>query len=141
MVESGTKPTSKADMIAAFPEAPPAIQGEPELKDFLIVLRQLMDCSQMHEYSPSNWNMLFICLPEAQYEQHKNEAYPAQVVDDLVDIHNYINSTDAAHRSMIWHNFCCQKKWSSNAAMMISSLIDRFLTLLQPVFTERYKLI
>ena len=72
MVESGTRMTSKADMIAAFPEAPPAIQGEPELKDFLIILRHLMDCSQTHIYSPSNCNMLFICLPEAQYVQHTN---------------------------------------------------------------------
>ena len=43
MVESSARKTSKADMIAASPEALPTIQGEPELKDFLIILRHLMD--------------------------------------------------------------------------------------------------
>ena len=89
MVEAGTRQTSKADMIAAFPEAPPAIQGEPELKGFPIILRHLMDCSQTHIYSPSNCNMLFICLPAAQYAHHTNKTYPITVVDPG-DIPNYL---------------------------------------------------
>ena len=100
MMESGTRMTSKADMIAAFPEAPPAIQSEPELEDFLIILRHLMDWFQTHIYSPSNCNMLFICLSEAQYAQHTNEAYPVEVVDPG-DIPNYLGAQDASQRAMI----------------------------------------
>ena len=99
-----------------------------------------MDCSQTHQYSPSNCNMLFTCLPEAQYVQHTNETYPTQVVD-LGDIPNYLGAQDAGQRAMIWHNYCCQKKWSIDAAMMNSNLIDRFLSLLQMASTEEYKLI
>ena len=101
MVESGTRMTSKADMIAAFPEAPPAIPGKPELKDFLIILCHLMHCSQTHKYSPSNCNMLFICIPKAQYVQHTNEAYPTQVVNPG-GIPNYLGAQDAGQRDMIW---------------------------------------
>ena len=100
MVESGARQISKADMIAAFPKAPPAIQGRPALKNFLILLRHLMDCSQTHEYSPSNCNMLFICPPEAQYIQHTNESYHVLVINTK-DIPNYMGSYNAGHRAMV----------------------------------------
>ena len=79
-----------------------------------------MDCSQTHEYAPSNCNMMFIYLPEAQYVQHTNETYPTQVIDPG-DIPNYMGVQQCHHDEFEYH--------------------QPILSLLQPVFIEEYKLI
>ena len=98
-----------------------------------------MDCSQLHEYSLSDRNMLFICLPAAQYVQHTNIAYPINVLDPD-NIPNHLGAQDTSQRAMLWHNYCSQKKWYNNTVTMNSSPIDRFLTLMKPTFREEYKL-
>ena len=52
---------------------------------------------------------------------------------------NYLGAQDEGQRAIIWHNYCCQKKWYNDAATINSSLIDRFLTLMKLTFTEEYK--
>ena len=70
-------------------------------------------------------SMLFICLSAAQYAQHTNKAYLIMVADPG-DIPNYLGVQDAGHRTMLGHNFCCQKKWFNDEATMNLSLIDHF---------------
>ena len=132
MSETGNQHTTKVDMMFTFPDTPSSIQGEPTLRDFLALIQYLMDCLQSHEYSPSDLNMLLICLPQQQYAHHTNTAYPVAVGNP---------ADDSGQRAMIWHTFSCQKKWFNDTATMNSSLIDRSLTLLKNTFTEEYKLI
>ena len=75
-MSSDQKPTTKADMMAAFPEPPAKIQGEPTLRELLRVLDHLMTCSQMHNYDLSTCNLLYIFIPEILYAKYTNEAYP-----------------------------------------------------------------
>ena len=84
--------------------------------------------------------MLFVCLPAEQYAMHTNTAYPARVPNPG-DIPNYEGVTDPGEKAMIWHRFCILRKYYMDTQTMDSSLIDRFLTLLQSTYTDEYKLI
>ena len=83
--------------------------------------------------------MLFVCLPEQQYVQHTNTAYPV-AVRNPDGMPNYLGVVDPDQKAMIWHHYFCQKKWYNDTAMMNSSLIDRFPTLPKSTFTAEYKL-
>ena len=92
MSDTGNQPTNKADMIANFSNAPSSIQGEPTLMDFLVLIQHLMDCSQSHEYSPSDLSLLFVSLPQQHYAYHMNTAYriaianPGNLLNYLLEI-------------------------------------------------------
>ena len=75
MSEIGTQKITKADMIASFSDVPLAIQGEPELKDFLVVLRHLMDCSQ----TQSTHHQIVTCYFFAS-QLHNMHSIPTKLV-------------------------------------------------------------
>jgi hypothetical protein len=74
------KHTSKADMIAAFPEIVEMIQGEPTMRDFLRVLQHLMVCAESHDYSNSKLNFLHVCLDANLYGLYTTDPYPRTYV-------------------------------------------------------------
>ena len=72
------KHTTKADMIAAFPEIVDTIQGEPTVRNFLRVLQHLMVCVESHDYSNNKLNFLHlhVCLDKDLYVVHTTDPYP-----------------------------------------------------------------
>jgi len=72
------KPTKKAEMLAAFPEVPPLITGEPTIGELIYILQYLMACTQSHQSYLSLLNALYMCFPEMLYHHcnDANEAYP-----------------------------------------------------------------
>ena len=70
------KHTTKADMIAAFPEIVEIIQGEPTMRNFLRILQHLMVCVESHDYSNSKLNFLHVCLDANLYGLHTTDPYP-----------------------------------------------------------------
>ena len=80
-MSSAYKPTSKAEMLAAFPPSVPAIVGQPSLKEMIRLLMHLITCSQLHHVEYGNGlNLLHICLPAHLYENFvadpANQPYP-----------------------------------------------------------------
>ena len=67
--------TLKADMLAAFPEAPPKIIGIPNLREMIRVMYHMMACSQSHASaaSPLALGLLFVCLPIILAQEHAFE--------------------------------------------------------------------
>jgi len=72
------KPTNKAEMLAAFPAAPPAISGKPTIGELVQILQHLMACAQSHQIVISRLNLLYVCIPEQLYHHNNNtnEPYP-----------------------------------------------------------------
>jgi len=77
-------PTSIADMGAVFPDRPEMIKNEPTLLELLHILQYPMDCSQTHETSISDCNLLFICIPPELYVTYTNMTYPLNPMDPSV---------------------------------------------------------
>ena len=69
------KHTTKADMIAAFPEIVRTIQGGPIMCNFLRILQYLMVCAESHDYSNSKLNFLHVCLDANLYGLHTTDPY------------------------------------------------------------------
>ncbi len=62
------KPQTKTEMLAAFPDSPASIVGEPTMKELIRVLQHLINASQSHQSEANNGlNLLHICLPEELY--------------------------------------------------------------------------
>ena len=81
MSSSVLKPTSKADMAAAFPEKVPIIQGEPTMQELIQVLFHLVKCEQSHVTEGNNaLNLLHKALPTNLYRHYlsdpENQVYP-----------------------------------------------------------------
>ena len=72
------KPTNKANMLAAFPEAPPPITGEPAIGELVSILQHLMACAQSHQSDLSLLNIIYVCIYETLYHHcnNANGAYP-----------------------------------------------------------------
>ena len=103
-MSSAYKPTSKAEMLAAFPESVPAIVGQPTLKEMIRILIHLISCSQSHhvEYG-SGLNLLHICLPAALYAffvtNPAHQQYPARAADP-----GDTPAHDPQGNAMVWSN-------------------------------------
>jgi len=76
------KPTDKAEMLEAFPAAPPAILGKPTIRELVRILQHLMACKQSHQSDISCLNLLSVCIPEQLYHHYNetNEPYPTNQV-------------------------------------------------------------
>jgi len=77
------KPTGKAEMLAAYPESPPPISGEPTIVELVLILKHLMACAQSHQSNIFCINLLYVCIPETLYHHYNdnNEAYPTDPTD------------------------------------------------------------
>ena len=71
------KPTNRAEMLAAFPEAPPSILGEPTIGELIHILQHLMACAQSYQSDISRLNLLYVYILERLYHHYNdtNEAY------------------------------------------------------------------
>jgi hypothetical protein len=58
------KPTDKAETLSAFPAAPPAISGEPNIGELVQILQHLMACAQLHHSNISRLNLLYVAILE-----------------------------------------------------------------------------
>ena len=77
------KPTDKAEMLAAFPAAPPTISDEPTIGELVRILQHLMACAQSHQSDISRLNLLFLDIPEELYQHYNatNKPYPVDPED------------------------------------------------------------
>jgi len=77
------KPTNKAELLAAFPEAPPQITGEPTIGELVRILQHLMFCAQSQHSDISLLNLLYVCIPETLNHHYNdaNEAHPTDPTD------------------------------------------------------------
>ena len=139
------KPTIKADMTAAFPDAVPGITGEPSLQELIRVLKHLIVCSQSHEtQGNNNLNLLHVCLPNHLYERYLtdpvNQAYP-QPIPHPGNSPTFTPEVQGGN-SVRWN----QEKitWEYNKIIfddertMNAALIDRFLYLLTPTYRAEF---
>jgi len=131
-------PTSVADMRAVFPESPAAIQGKPTLVELLRILKYLMDCSQTHESSISDCNLLFLCIPPELYATYTNTIYPLLPLDPGVTP-NYFGANDAAARATVKAQFENAKKLYLECKNMNKSLTEEFLSLVPQLYTKEFK--
>jgi len=125
-------PTSVADMSAVFPERPKAIKQEPTLLELLQILKYLMDCSQTHESSISDCNLLFLCIPLELYATYTNTAYPNQPLD-LGVIPIYFGANDAAARATVKAQFENAKQLFIECKNRNKTLTEEFLALISPL--------
>ena len=125
-------------MLAAFPEAAPKINGQPTLRELIRVIQHLIQCSQTHESDISPLKLLFLCIPPELYSNYTAEAYPFIPVNPgPVPIYNP-NDTPAQHANT-------KALWEYNSARrndcytMMSSLIDRFLSLIDLTYKSDFE--
>ena len=131
-------PTSVADMRAVFPERPEAINQEPTLLELLRILKYLMDCSQTHESSISDCNLLFLCIPLELYATHTNTAYSNKPLDPgIVPID--FGGNDAAARETVKAQFENAKQLFIECENMNKALTEEFLALISPLYTKEFK--
>ena len=131
-------PTNVADMRAVFPDKPVAITQEPTLLELLRILKYLMDCSQTHETTISDCNLLFLCIPPELYATYTNTAYPLLPLDPGVTP-NYFGANDAAARATVKAQFENASKLFQECKNMNKSLTEEFLSLVSPLYTEEFK--
>ena len=68
-MDSVYNPTSKAYMVAGFPESPGAIVGRPKAKLLFMILRHLCDWAQLHQVKGNNdLNLLHIAVQDQMYQ-------------------------------------------------------------------------
>jgi hypothetical protein len=133
------KHTSKADMIAAFPEIVEMIQGEPTMRDFLRVLQHLMVCAESHDYSNSKLNFLHVCLDANLYGLHTTDPYPKTYIypGDTCD-YTGLTEGDTIGKVTRYAEWQCWMKWHLDGNTMSSSLIHRFLSLMQTQYKTAF---
>ena len=131
-------PTSVADMRAVFPDRPETIQNEPTLLELLRVLKYLMDCSQTHETSISDCNLLFLCIPPELYATYTNTAYPLNPMDPGVTP-TYFGANDAAARATVKAQFENAKKLFIECKHMNKALTEEFLALVSSLYTKEFR--
>ena len=126
------KLTLKAAMIAAFPDIPAMIQGEPTMQEFLGILRHLLVCSQSHKCSRSALNLLHVCLPASLYAVDTQDPYPNNYVfpGDLYDFSG-LAADDMTGKSKRYAEWKCIMKWDVDQNTMPSLLTHRSLSLIQ----------
>jgi len=115
------KPTEKAEMLAAFPAAPPAISGKPTIGELVRILRHLMACAQSHQSDISRLNLLYVCIPAQLYHHYNetNESYPTNPADPgPMLIYTYTPEDDAANHCNIQAQWDYAHKQFSNVMSM-----------------------
>ena len=143
-MSSAYKPTSKSEMLAAFPPSVPAIVGQPSLKEMIRLLMHLITCSQSHHVEYGNGlNLLHICLPEHLYQRFvadpANQPYP-HFANDPGDLpaHN------AGGNAMVWSNEKLQweraKMVYRDELNMDKALTDRLLQLTPSEYKQEFTL-
>ena len=123
------KPTSKADMMTAFPETIAMILGEPNIRELIRTLRHLMKCAESHEYDLSACNLLFVCVPPEIFANYTNEQYPQEPPNPGITP-TYVAGEDiavAANRKAVWETADMRFR---DVKTMKSCLVDRFLSLI-----------
>ncbi len=139
------KPLTKTEMLAAFPDSPASIAGEPMMKELIRVLRHLIDASQSHQSEENNGlNLLHICLPEDLYRAFITDpaaqAYP-QRAQDPGQGPTYTPNQDAAvwaNKKLAWER---QKQIYAEEKNMDAALLDRFLQLISKDYKDNFNLI
>ena len=132
-----TSNTTKADMLAAFPEAPPKIIGKPNLREIIRVMYHLMECSQSHESAASPLGLLFACLPQAMWVAYSQGPYPNDPIDPgaVANVDPNASPVEAANFKDQW-NFI--KKIHADFMTMNSALCDRFLTFMDLAYKQDF---
>ena len=110
--------TTKADMLAAFPETIAKMIGKPNLREIIRVMYHMMECSQSHESTASPLGLLFACLPPSMWSAYSQDAY-------LSDVPLNSNPVETSNFKDQW-NFL--KKMHTDFQTVNSALINRFLT-------------
>ena len=129
--------TSKADMLAAFPEAIPKIIGTPNLREMIRLMQHNMLCSQTQftDHSPLGW--LFVCLPMPLWPAYCQDPYPNDPINPgpvPVMQANWTTEEWTNHKTQ-WEYF---KKIHEDFETMNSALIDRFVSLMDTAYTKDY---
>ena len=129
--------TTKADMLAAFPETPPKMIGKPDLREIIRVMYHLMECSQSHESAASPLGLLFACLPQAIWGAYSQDPYPADPADPglVANVPQNATPVEASNFKGQW-DFV--KKVHTDFNTMNSALIDRFLTFMDLAYKQDF---
>ena len=125
-------------MIAAFPEAAPKINGQPTLRELIRVIDHLIRCAQTHETDISPLKLLFLCIPPELYANYTAEAYPTiPNYPGPVPIYDP-NQTGAEHANTksTWEYHATRH---ADCKTMMSSLIDRFLSLIDLTYKSDFE--
>ena len=126
--------TTKADMLAAIPEAPPKMIGTPNLREIIRVMYHLMECSQSHESAASPLGLLFVCLPQAMWGAYSNNPYPADP-GPVANVAQNATPVEAANYKDQWDFI---KKVHTDFKTMNSAIIDRFLSFIDLAYKQDF---
>ena len=97
-----------------------------------------MDCSQTHETSISDCNLLFLCIPSKLYATYTNTAYPLNPLDPGITP-TYCGANDAAAQATVKVQFENAKKMFIECKHMNKALTGECLVLVLPLYTKEYK--
>ena len=129
--------TSKADMIAAFPDAVPKINDAPNLREIIRVMHHLMQCSQSHASDASTLGLLFACLPQIIWSAYSPDDYPQDPQDPgaVLTINEAWTPNEVLNYKAQWEH---AKKRYEDFKTMNSALTDRFCSLIKQEFTADF---
>ena len=142
------RPTTKAEMIAVFPEIKTTCEGEPHLLDIVRALLHIMECAQSHDTDDADHNglnMLHVALEDQYYRSFladpNNQDHPgvpaaATAVPVLTPVTNGGNQAQWNVETLTWE---LTKKKRDEHVNMDSALKSRWLEMFQPEYTEAYR--
>ena len=114
-------------MVAGFPNAVPAIDGDISPMELLRVFRHLIECAQSTITAYEELNFLFLVLPPSVRPVNSNGPRPTP---PMLPVTNppYTDGI-AVHNQMIKDQWVVNKKYSEEDENMNKALAERFLKL------------
>ena len=117
---------SKEAMLAGFPSAVPAVDGDISPMELLRVFRHLIECAQSTTTAYHELNFLFLVVPPSVWPAYSNGPRPTPPVRLNP---SYING-NAVQNQMIKDTWAVSKKYFEEDQNMNKALPERFLELM-----------
>lgn len=133
-----TNPTSAGIMQAAFPVSCAPINGKPNCREFIRVLKHLMQCAQTQHTDISSCKLLFLCLGPDLYAYYTQEAYP-DMPEDPGSMCLHGPADNASQRANAKARWDLLYKRYNDCITMISCLKQRFLSLISEDYKRDYE--
>ena len=130
--------TDQATIVAAFPAASQRISGQPTLLDLLSAFRHMTKCAGIFNSRYDPLSLLYTAVPEGLWPMYSTRQYPATPADPG-DQPNYNLVGTQAENSARKDDWNLRLKYFSEDQHMNRALIDRFLHLMDDVFTTTFK--
>ena len=119
---------SKEAMLAGFPSAVPAIDGDISPMELLRVFRHLIECAQSTITAYHELNFLFLVVPPSVWPVYSNGPRPTPPVRPGTNPQS-INSITVQNQ-MIKDQWAVSKKYFEEDQNMNKALTERFLELM-----------